>query len=295
MGVVSPERTPRAPEQPPARPPEPPPRRDVPWGLIALGLVVLAIVWMADRVAGFLPDFDNPFATETVERGGPAVLKSIRDIGEYRAASGDFEVIVDLEEDTGLPDEILGERTLFVAVGDVDASVDLGGLGQEAVDVAGTSVSVTLPPPRLSEPRLDLERSYVYSRERGILNELGDLFRDERNVEREVYLAAEEKIASGAQSAGILRRAERLRPVGALPGEVVLGPAEVAVRGRPREDRAPQVEVAQDRPGPQVEVLAHELLDPLERNPLRTEALHLDGHRVSNADCIRDLELEAIG
>src|SRR5918996_1274727 len=90
-------------------------------------------------------------------------------------------------------------------------------------------------------------------------------------------------------------RAERLRPVGALPGEVVLGPAEVAVRGRPREDRAPQVEVAQDRPGPQVEVLAHELLDAGDRDALGAEALHLHRHRMRDADGVRHLELAAVG
>ncbi|HET9241863.1 MAG TPA: hypothetical protein VFN99_00380, partial [Gaiella sp.] len=80
MGVVSPERTPRAPEQPPPSPPPERPRRDVPWGLIALAVIVLGTAWMVDRVADVFPDFDNPFAEETIDRTGPAVLKSIRDI-----------------------------------------------------------------------------------------------------------------------------------------------------------------------------------------------------------------------
>jgi hypothetical protein len=204
MGVLSPERV-----RPPEPPQQPPPRRDVPWGLIGLVVVIVAALAVPGFLTGLLPGIPNPFAAETVDRSGPAVLRSIRDLAELRAASGHFEVIVDLEQDTGLPAEILGERTLFVAVGDVDASVDLGRIDENAVDVAGESVSVMLPPPRLSEPRLDLERSYVYSRERGILNELGDLFRDERNVERQVYLVAEQKIAVGARDAGIVRRAEQ--------------------------------------------------------------------------------------
>ena len=230
MGVLVPERV-RPPEAPP---PQPPPRREVPWGLIGLVVIVVVALAVPGWLTGLLPSIPNPFATTTVDRSGPAVLRSIRDLAELRAASGHFEVIVDLEQDTGLPNEILGERTLFVAVGDVDASVDLGALGEDDVDTAGTSVSVTLPPPRLSEPRLDLERSYVYSRERGILNELGDLFRDERNVEREVYLVAEQKIAAGAQDAGILRRAEEnvrrtlgtlLRSLGFTSVEIRFGPA----------------------------------------------------------------------
>ena len=51
-----------------------------------------------------------------------------------------------------------------------------------------------------------------------------------------------------------------------LPREVAVVAAEVAVRRRLREDRPPQVEVAQDRRRAQVEVLAHELLDQLDRD-----------------------------
>lgn len=211
MGVVSPERTRRAPEQPPPAPPEPPPRRDVPWGLIALGLVVLATVWMVDRVAGFLPDFDNPFATETIDRTGPAVLKSIRDIGEYRAATGDFEVIVDLEQDTGLPDELLGERTLFVAAGTVDAGVELGGLDEDAVEISDDrrSATITLPAARLFDPVVDQERSYTYERDRGLFNRIGDFFSDDGDAQREVTLLAEQRLREAAQrGAGLVPRAE---------------------------------------------------------------------------------------
>jgi hypothetical protein len=166
---------------------------------------------MVDRVAGFLPDFDNPFATETVDRSGPAVLKSIRDIGEYRAASGDFEVIVDLEQDTGLPDELLGERTLFVAAGTVDAGVNLRGLDDDAVEISDDrlSATITLPPARLFEPVVDQERSYVYERDRGLFNRIGDFFSDDSSSEREVNLLAEQKLREAAEGgAGLVPRAE---------------------------------------------------------------------------------------
>src|SRR3954452_3816283 len=49
--------------------------------------------------------------------------------------------------------------------------------------------------------------------------------------------------------------------VGALPREVAVLAAEVAVRGSLRIDRPPQVEIVEDGGRAQVEVLAHELLD----------------------------------
>ena len=166
---------------------------------------------MVDRVADVFPDFDNPFAEETIDRTGPAVLKSIRDIGEYRAASGDFEVIVDLEQDTTLPDELLGERTLFVAAGSVDAGVNLGAVDDEAVEVSDDrrSATITLPPARLFEPEVDQSRSYVYERDRGLFNRIGDFFSDGGESQREVTLLAEQKLREAAKrGAGLVPRAE---------------------------------------------------------------------------------------
>src|SRR5215218_6589978 len=128
MGVVTPERERIEPPRQPPPPPEQPPRRDIPWGLIVVGIVVALMAAGVISFRDLLPSFDNPFRAETVDRSGPAVLKSIQDIGEFRAASGHFEVVIDLEKDTSLPSKVLGERILFVAVGSVDAGVDLNQL-----------------------------------------------------------------------------------------------------------------------------------------------------------------------
>ena len=118
----------------------------------------LFVGWVKD----LLPGFGNPFGTETVDRSGPAVLKSIENLRDFRAASGHFEVIVDVEKDARfVPAKIKGERVLFVAVGSVDAGVDFTGLEDGAVDVSddGKSVTLELPPATFREPELDLERS----------------------------------------------------------------------------------------------------------------------------------------
>ena len=212
MGVVAPERERLEPAQPPPPPPpEPPPRRDIPWGLIAIGVVVALLATGVVSFRDLLPSFDNPFRAETVDRSGPAVLRSIEDIGEYRAAAGHFEVVIDLEKDTALPSEILGERLLFVAVGSVDAGVDFAALDEDSVDVSSNrrSATVTLPAVHFFDPVLDLDRSYVYDRDEGLLNELGGLFTDEPNYQQELYRLAEDKIGAAArQGSGIGARAE---------------------------------------------------------------------------------------
>lgn len=189
------------------------PSRWPPTSLVALGLVVLFGFLVVGWVKDLVPDSLNPFTETTVERGGPAVLRSVRNIRDYRAATGHFEVIVDVEQDTRfVPDEIRGERVLFVAVGDVDAGVDFSQLGEEAVEVSGDrrSVAIELPPARFHEPELDFDRSYVYSRDRGAIDRLQSLFGDDPGDDSDLYRLAEEKLAAAARDgSGLLDRAER--------------------------------------------------------------------------------------
>jgi hypothetical protein len=208
MGVVSPERDRTAPAQP--QPTNPQPKRQIPWGLLTFGAIVAAIIFVPGWLFGLLPSFPNPFAEKTVDRSQPALLRSIKDLREFRAATGNFQVIVDIERDTALPAAILGERTLFVAAGSVDATVDFSGLGRDDVVVSDDRrrAAITLPAPTLSRPRLDLARSRVYDRDRGLLNRIGEVF-SSGDDQREIYVAAEAKLTAAAgQGSGIRRRAE---------------------------------------------------------------------------------------
>jgi hypothetical protein len=171
-------------------------------------------LWLAfGGLGGCLPSFDNPFRTETVDRSSPVVLKSIQNLRRFQAASGHFEVIVDLEKDTRfVPSPIRGERVLFVAVGDVEAGVDFSGVKGDAVDVSNNrrSVHVELPHAEFFGARVDPSRSYVYDRDRGLIDRVASLFQDNPTSEQELYVLAEEKLMDAAENdSGILARAER--------------------------------------------------------------------------------------
>jgi hypothetical protein len=183
-------------------------KRRFPTGLVVLGLAAFLFV---NWVGNLLPSFDNPFRTETVDRSGPAVLKSMRNLQDYHAASGHFEVIVDIEKDTAfVPSAIKGERVLFVAVGEVDAGVDFGGLKGEAVQVDGDAATITLPAPRLFDAHVDPKQSYVYDRDRGLIDRVASIFQDSPTGEQELYVLAEDRLTAAArQGAGLLDRAER--------------------------------------------------------------------------------------
>jgi hypothetical protein len=188
-----------------------PPRRGigVVGVLVLFGLLVLAGLVGLPRL---LPSLPNPFATERVDRSGPAVLHALEDLSEYRAATGHFQVILDVEEEARfLPGALRGERTLFVARGTVDAVVDFDGLGEDAVEVSEdrTRAVVNLPRARLGEPRVDPEHSYVYERSRGLLDRIGSMFSDNPSSDRDLYLLAERRLIYAARETDLTEAAER--------------------------------------------------------------------------------------
>jgi hypothetical protein len=173
-------------------------------------VVVLAVLFAGVRLA-VLPGLRDLFGTQTHDRSGPALLKSIQDMSRYDAASGNFQVVVDLEKDAKyLPDAIRGSRTLYVGAGTVDAYVDLGGIGKNdiRVDADRTTATLRLPHARLGRPALDADHSYAVSKQRGLLDRLGDLFSDNPNSEQAVQRLAVRHIATAAKGSGLTTRAE---------------------------------------------------------------------------------------
>jgi len=174
-------------------------------GLAGLGVIAVLLV------IGPL----NPFRTDTKDRSQPVLLKSLQDLSDYHAATANMQVVVDVEQDAKLlPSFIKGERTLFIAAGNVDAAVDFKALAKDpdAVKVSKDrrSVELTLPAPRLLEPRLDPDRSRVYDRDRGVLDRVEDALSDRPGDEQPLYQLAEDKLAAAAAAdPKLLQTAER--------------------------------------------------------------------------------------
>jgi hypothetical protein len=179
--------------------------------LVILLALVLAAVVAVPLLIGAL----DPFGSDTEDRSQPVLRKSLENLSEYRAASANMQVVVDVEEDANLlPSFIKGERTLFVAAGSVDAAVDFRALSRdpEAVRVSDDRRAVTLrlPAPVLTEPRLDPARSRVYDRDRGVLDRVEDALSDRPGDEQPLYMLAEDKLAEAAAAdPELLRTAER--------------------------------------------------------------------------------------
>jgi Protein of unknown function (DUF4230) len=174
-----------------------------------IGLIVALVFGL--KAVDLWPTLRNPFATQKTDRSGPVLLKSIQDMSRYVAAEGNFQVLVDLQQNKKfIPDILVNERTLFVGAGSVDAYVDFGSIGEGAIveSADGKSVQIKLPAPVLEKPSIDVDHSYVFAEERGLVNRVGDLFGGDPNRQQQLYQLAEQKITQAAEDSELRQRAE---------------------------------------------------------------------------------------
>ncbi|ROP41313.1 DUF4230 domain-containing protein [Saccharothrix texasensis] len=172
--------------------------------LVAVGVLVAAVLVVPRLLTG----------TDTIDRSQPALLQSLRDLSQYHASAGEFQVVLDIERDVRyVPSALAGQRTLFVAAGTVNAYVDFGGLAEGALEVSPTTASgearkvrLALPKAVLDKPNLDQERCYVFAQERGLFDRLTSLVQTQD--QQPFYVAAEQKISDAARESGLAQRAE---------------------------------------------------------------------------------------
>lgn len=178
------------------------------WRYVA-GLLVLAILLVGGgRLAWSWLD---PLGERTVDRSQPVLLQSIKDLSRFEAATGNFQVVVDLEKDaTFLPDAIKGSRTLFVGAGGVDAYVDFAGMATNGVTVSDdrTEATIRVPRAQLEKPNLDNSRSYVFAQQRGLIDRVQGFLSGSPGDQRELYLLAEKKIFEAAVASDLRARAD---------------------------------------------------------------------------------------
>ena len=179
--------------------------RTVVTGVVVLVVAVLALLGVRSLTSW-------PFGDKEIDRSGPAVLTAMRDLSEYHAAAGQYQVVIDIQQDAKfLPDIIKGKRTIFLAIGSVDAYVDFSKLGDDAVSISDDrrTVSLTLPRAQLSKPNVDPEQSRVLNQDLGVIDRLGGLFSDEPNPQnQQMYVLAQQRLAAAATEVGLQKKAE---------------------------------------------------------------------------------------
>lgn len=172
--------------------------------LLAVGAVV-ALTLTGFSVMNMFTS--NPFQVRQVDRSQPVLLKSIEELSQFHAAVGNFELVLDIEEDVDwMPGFIAGRRTMVVAAGTVNAYVDFSDFAEKDLELSpdGRSVTIRLPEPELDKPNLDFDRTYV-RQDRGVVDRIVDAI--ETPEQEKFFKEAETKMAAAAEEADLRKQA----------------------------------------------------------------------------------------
>ncbi len=180
--------------------------------LMATGSAVLLAVLVGFGVwrSGnrFFSDLGNLFGQpppQTEVRS--LIVRQLRGASELTTAIFAMESVVPTRQDRTVGDFVVGSTTLlYIAYGEVRAGVDLAELQAQDVTVTGDALRLRLPPPRILDSKIDVNRSTVYDYDRGFLG-LGP------DTAPQLQLLAErqtlQKIVAAACSQGLLTEANQ--------------------------------------------------------------------------------------
>lgn len=172
---------------------------------------VLLIGMLLSKGLGALPDWANPFDSTTTVTSEQPLQLSLRDLAEYHAAVGTYQVVVKkVDKRKNLPSFIGTDATTALAQGTVDGIVDFTGLADDRLTVnsAAKSVAIRLPAPRLGAATLDLEKTQILDRDRGLISRAQAVAVENPLDDAAIYREAEAKIAEVAQQGDLLERAK---------------------------------------------------------------------------------------
>ncbi len=155
-----------------------------------------------DNVANlFAVPTPGPTATPRVDLG-PVVLHRVQGLSELTTTQFGMQTVVTASKGRALGPFEFNTRLLYVAYGEVRAGIDLRLLGPADVVIQNDqTVTITLPPPRILDSKIDVERSYVYDFQQGVLSP------EAPELQTEAERQALQQIVAGACQSDILQQA----------------------------------------------------------------------------------------
>ncbi len=142
----------------------------------------------------------NP--TPTIIPDPVTYIYDIRALARLETIQYSVEKVITAEQNQGTFDFLFGDRMLFVAHGTVIAGIDMDKIQPADMQLADGILNVRLPPAEVFIATIDNQKSYVYTRETGILS------KQAVDLETLARQSAEQEIAKAALEDGILAQAQ---------------------------------------------------------------------------------------
>lgn len=156
------------------------------------------------------------------------ILDRIQALSELTAVRYHFNGVITSEVQLpGVLASLYGQRLALMAVGTINAGIDLSQITPADVTLAGSTLTVKLPPPRLQDCFLNEQQSYVVSRDTGFFaNDAPNLDTEARRyaVQQFRNQALEQGVLDDAQAQAqqvITELAAALNPDGALTVNII--------------------------------------------------------------------------
>ncbi|UCC64808.1 MAG: DUF4230 domain-containing protein [Anaerolineae bacterium] len=166
-------------------------------------LLVLVPGWIESLIRSFIaPAGNRSRFTPTPSPTPVTAVETVRAMGQLATVQYSIQAVLEETRERGdFWDWLTRERMLLVAYGQVIAGVNLTEVQDEDIRVEGERVTVRLPQAIIISQRVDMDRTYVYDYERGIV---GSLIPPDPNWVIEVESKAESAIVERALADGIL-------------------------------------------------------------------------------------------
>ena len=162
----------------------------------ALSPVMNANAVLGTQVSGLL----HP--TPTIIPDPVTIVNEVRSLARLETIQYSIEKVITAETGQGSFGFLFGDKLLFVAHGTVIAGVDLSQLTSQDLKLEGKVLTVQMPEPEIFVATLDNDKSYIYDRQKGLLNS------GVTNLETQARQVAVQEIAKAAISDGILSQAK---------------------------------------------------------------------------------------
>ena len=164
-----------------------------------LAFLALLVIFFFGLWAGFFGPRLMGWGTGPRVFGTATVLQQVQTLSEFVTVKYVMEKVVVLEDVKWYPGG--DSRVLLIAHGIVKAGVDFKQMNAADVRVSGKTVSLSLPPPKITDAYLDENQTHVIERTTGLLR----LF--DKDLEQTSRQRALDDIRRSARTSGILKDA----------------------------------------------------------------------------------------